>query len=192
MSRGLQFRKRSLPKREDLARKEADDLKATEEDKRLEFVFRLMMRAYSDILIVRLSRAQFGIGEAATRTLLHKVREKIRGDVDGNKPYARAEQIARLRDTIEKLKTPKVRTVRGKEVELPLPAQSIMRAEELLADLEGNRAPIKIDVEHQLSVSLRAVLATMPPERYTQLLELARERKRLALLASRTVEEPKQ
>lgn len=178
------------------------DVEPTEQDRRLEFIFRMMMRGYSETLMVRVARTELGVGVLATRNLIAEVRVKLRGDAEDRKPFARAEQIARVRDTIEKLKTPRFKTVRvkgrdakGKEVvsnqqvEQPLPANAILRAEELLADLEGNRAPVVVQVEHTLKASAMALFASLPPERYDQLLERARERKRLAA-ASRTVEMP--
>jgi hypothetical protein len=176
----------------------------TEEERRLEFVFRLLARGCSDSLVRRIARQELGTGTVATTRLIGLVRERLRVDVEGRRPYARAEQIARLRDTIEKLKTPRFRTakrrergedgrVREREVqeEVPLPAQNIMRAEELLADLEGNRVPIKVEVEHTLGLAARAVFANLTPERMEALLERARERKRLALAASGVVEMPR-
>jgi hypothetical protein len=173
----------------------------TEEERRLEFVFRLLARGCSDSLVRRIARQELGTGTVATTRLIGLVRERLRVDVEGRRPYARAEQIARLRDTIEKLKTPRFRVQKvrdaqsgqmvDREVEQPLPAQNIMRAEELLADLEGNRVPIKVEVEHTLGIAARAVFANLTPERMEALLERARERKRLALAASGVVEMPR-
>jgi|ERR1019366_4804450 hypothetical protein len=187
---------------EERARIDALDLAPDEDEKRLEFIFRMLARAYSDQLICRIARGELGVGTSATRTLIARAREKLRVQAEENRPYARAEQIARLRDLIEKLKTPKFRMQMVKElgpngkpvqvprqVEQPLPAQAIMRAEEQLARVEGNEAPIKVEVQVALKASAMALFANLSEERFAQLLERARERKRLA--ASVVVEMPK-
>jgi hypothetical protein len=184
------------------ARTAALDLTPDEDEKRLEFIFRMLARAYSDGLICRIARGELGVGTSATLTLIGRAREKLRVGVEENRPYARAEQVARLRDLIEKLKTPKFKTqlVRevgpgGKVVQVPrqveqaLPAQAIMRAEEQLARVEGNEAPIRVEVAVALKASAMALFANLSEERFAQLLERARERKRLA--ASVVVEMPK-
>src|ERR1019366_3960864 len=143
------------------------------------------------------ARGELGVGTSATLTLIGRAREKLRVGVEENRPYARAEQVARLRDLIEKFKTQLVTEVGpgGRVVKVPrsveqaLPAQAIMRAEEQLARVEGNEAPIRVEVAVALKASAMALFANLSEERFAQLLERARERKRLA--ASVVVEMPK-
>jgi len=176
------------------------DLTPTEDENRLAEVFRLLTRGYTDALIVRIARGELGIGAIATRSLIAKVHESLKTEADARKPYARAVTIARLHDAIEKFKTPRYKTVKRRVrdpntgtmvekevVEELLPPPQYVRCEELLADIEGTRAPQKVIVEHALKESLMAVLSTLTPERTQGLLERARERKRLAA-ASQVVE----
>ncbi len=168
----------------------------TDEEAELGFVYQLLVRGVSTQTLYAAVRAQYGYGRDRANVLARRVRESLKSEADERRPFARSEQIGRLRSLIAELRQPKTREVTrmkgGKkvteQVALPLPANAILRAEELLADVEGNVAPIKVDVEVTVTAKLQNVFSTMTPERAAFLLERARERRRLAAAAKDAID----
>jgi hypothetical protein len=174
---------------------EASDL-PTEEELHVEFVTRLKLRGLSDQQIYGACRQQYGIGWTRTKRLIGKVGETFRTRAEARAGRTRAEQIERVRDEIREMREPRfhtrfelVRGVDGRgrmqirterfEERLPIPAQ-LARLEELLADLEGNRAPLKVEMEVTHKNTIVACVAAMPAERIALLQERGLERRRLA------------
>lgn len=170
------------------------DMTPTEDERRMAVVLQALSRGYTHALIVRIARGELGIGQFATLALIKRARAQLTADFEANKPFARAEQVARLRELISTLKAPRYKmqrvqvedlktgklVTRNERVEQPLRAQDIMRAEEQLARIEGNEAPVKIEVTHALSSAAAALFANMNPDKYNALLERARTRKLVA------------
>lgn len=167
----------------------------TEDEVHIEFITRLRCRCLTDGQIIKACRKQFGFGASRTRRLLALVGDHFRGRVEARRQSARAEQIERVRDEIQELREPRYRTthqrvsemVRGRVVwrsievreQLPVPPQ-LSRLEDLLADLEGNRAPLKVDVNVQHKQALMAVFVQLDDDRLTALYQRALQRKLLA------------
>lgn len=171
------------------------DMTPSEDERKMAVITQALTRGYSLELIVSIARAQFGIGYHATKTLVERSRQQLGAEAEERKPHTRGEQIARLRTLISELRKPRlkaqsvVKMEGGKRVkvmemvEQPPRAQDIMRTEEQLARLEGNEAPIKIEIEHVLSTAAQQVFAALTPEKYGALLARSQERKRLAAAA---------
>jgi hypothetical protein len=180
----------------------AVDAPPTQEEQIVAFILRLRIRGANKATIYRACRTEYGIGKTRIETLLATALEELRRDYEDRRSYSRAEQAARLRETIVRISEPRERekvivTGRGKsrtrrivKEALPTNYQALLRAEELLADVEGNREPLKVEVEHRLDVAMVAVVSSMRPERRQFLLDRARERKRLLLSVAPAQEQP--
>ena len=163
------------------------DLEPTEEERHLEFVTRLMMRCLSKADIARHCREKFGFGTTRTENLIARILESLRVGHERNRPYTRAEQIARVRHLISKLHEPRFKSVKrdGQVVPVLQPMSSgtaarIVKLEDLLADLEGNREPVEVKVGVVMTQAAQAVFANLSDEKLASLIERAKERKRLA------------
>ena len=110
----------------------------------------------------------------------------MRASAERNRPYSRAEQIARVRHLISRLHEPKFKGTGKNRVQLPMSsavAGRISKFEELLANLEGNREPVEVRVTAVMTLAAQMVFSNLSESRMTQLMERARERKRLAAVA---------
>jgi hypothetical protein len=179
---------------------EVDGEESRREDEARGFVARLRLRGLSTATIVAAVRAneRFGFGESRTRRLIREALEGFRDEANANVEFSKGEQIARVREELAVLLEPQHKTVQRRVVELDARgrertrvveervrvaphSQSIARLEELLADLEGNRTPVKIaDVAGLVAGAAAAVFAAMDDGRALAMLERARERRRLA------------
>jgi|HubBroStandDraft_5_1064220.scaffolds.fasta_scaffold16653_4 hypothetical protein len=171
-----------------------------EEDEQVGFITRLRMRALDEAGIAAACRERFGIGRSRTHRLLQVVLNGIKDAVERNRPYTRAEQIARLRSMLSRLhgqlaeevsRTKKVVDPKTKQVETQSAtdnwavvrlAAEIRQHEDLLADVEGNRAPDEIIVHGEVRESLQVVISNMTPEKTQELLGRALERRKAQLL----------
>jgi hypothetical protein len=171
-----------------------------EEDEQVGFITRLRMRALDEAGIAAACRERFGIGRSRTHRLLQVVLNGIKDAVERNRPYTRAEQIARLRSMLSRLhgqlaeevsRTKKVVDPKTKQVETQSAtdnwavvrlAAEIRQHEDLLADVEGNRAPDEIIVHGEVRESLQVVISNMTPEKTQELLSRALERRKAQLL----------
>jgi hypothetical protein len=168
----------------------------TEDERQLYYVWRLLCRALNDRQVIDACRERFGIGQTRTLNLIARVRQQFRTAYERN-PYARVSQIARLHGLLAELhevrysptKTIEVRdpdTGEKKQVPLRLPKNvaEIERVERLLAELEGNRTAERVEVQVSMTAAAQVVFAQLTPERLEEFVERARERRRLALVAS--------
>jgi hypothetical protein len=174
------------------------DPRTEEEELQLGFVLQRLMQAWTEAMIVQACRDRFGIGKTRTHNLIVRVRDGLKGSHDRN-AYARVEQIGRLRSLLVELHAPRyhpTKTVPGRdaqgrptEVPMRLPKNifHIERVERLLAELEGNRVPERVDVHVTMTAAMGMVLGQMTDARLQEFVEAARERRRLALVASNGV-----
>lgn len=172
---------------------ELADAPPTFEEEQCERLWRWLARGASDANIVRLARRPWangglGVGMARTKTLLRKVRGDLQRDFETRKATAKAEQSERLRELLVRLSENAVDVPRrqvGKDGKVTVtyvrqtrvPWSSIVRTEELLADVEGTRDPIRVEHDVRLRASIMGVIANLTPERMEQLLERAQARK---------------
>jgi hypothetical protein len=91
--------------------------------------------------------------------------ERLAGEHRQLKGFARDEQIERI-----------LQYVRRMMARDQPPMHQVMRAEELLADLLGNRAPIVVDQNVHVQGTLGVVVGQLTPERIEQIKQRARER----------------
>jgi hypothetical protein len=168
-----------------------------EDDPQLAFVFARMMQAWSREQIIPACRERFGIGWHRTSQLMRQVHDGLRSAHERNR-NSRVEQIGRLRSYLVELHAPRYHATKvvptGRKdaqgnpemipMRLPKDFLKIERLERLLAELEGNRVPERVEVHVSMTAAMGVVLGQMSDERMQELVERARERRRLALIAS--------
>lgn len=97
--------------------------------------------------------------------LLTEGMERLAGERSRFKRFARDEQVERILRHLRRMLTSDKPNM-----------HQVMRAEELLADLLGNRAPSKIEVDAHLHGALATIVAIMTPDRKEELMQQMRER----------------
>jgi hypothetical protein len=161
------------------------------EDEQVGFITRLRRRALDEGRIADACRERFGIGRSRVHRLLQVVLYAARQEVDSNRPFARAEQILRLRNSLSSLHAQLAEEMARQKVDpktkKPVSAtdnwaivrisSEIRQTEDLLADVEGNRAPTEIQVFGEVRESLQVVLTNLSPEKTKELLLRAQIRR---------------
>lgn len=170
------------------------DLTPTEEEERLNFTFMLLRRPVPVYTIVKICKEKYGVGKHTVHKWVDLVREDIKHEHDRGKPYAKVEQIARVKGLLSEMREPRFKTVtktnketgekEKEKVQVPPPPSlygKMLDAERLLAELEGNKDPIRVEFG-DLRQSVMLVISNMP-EDYMQQLYLQNQERKLLLEA---------
>lgn len=157
----------------------ADDIRHTN------LLLALRLRCESRSQIVEYAKRELKIAPPRVDRLLDAALEKLKERTEHDQRYAKSEQIARLRDSIRRLRTPKEDPDRpGKALPLTEKALEVaLRHEALLADIEGTREPMTVRVDATVRTAAVNILLEMSDEQQQALYEKALERKRLAEMA---------
>jgi hypothetical protein len=156
----------------------------TLEERQTEYVLRLRLRGLSETRIVQACRKLplpdvplQAMPPALTKSLLKKALDAVKVEEESYRGYAKAEQAQRLKVVLSRewnKQAPDMRTV--------------MRAEELLSEIQGTKDPIKVSHDVRVQGALLQVIQALTPERQQEILTRARERKaRLAALEAQAV-----
>lgn len=167
-----------------------------EEDEQVGLITRLRRMAFDERRIAEVCRTRFGIGRSRVHRLLQIVLSVGKDEVERNRPFTRSEQILRLRAMVALLHTQLDEENRRTKLD-PKTKQSvsatdnwavvrlvaeIRQNEDLLATVEGNRAPDEVIIHNEVRESLQIVIANMTPEKTQELLGRALERRKAQLL----------
>lgn len=151
---------------------------ALQDEEHMLFILNLRLRHATTQQIITHCRATYGFGQYRTRNLLQRALEQLKTSSSEEMGFAKYEAAARIKARLREAMTPRIdeRTKKAK----PLTVQMhgvILRYEDLLADLQGSRAPIEVKVSQVVHVSAMNVLAHMEPARLEAMLERAKARK---------------
>lgn len=174
------------------------------------FILQLRLRGLSISQMARATHARYNIGRNRTWFLLKAALENLRSERVAEAPYSKAEQSARLRNLLSELHqertelTAKQRELRSEKFghekgQIAARRRSdlavidkrktavdaaLLRTENLIADIEGTRDPMRVDVNVTLTGAIGAVIQNLTPGRMQELLESARRRRDLAELGA--------
>jgi hypothetical protein len=138
-------------------------------------------------LVIRTLREKLGITEGQALAAYGRVCQDAREEFEESRPNLKAEQVARLRTDLAKMRSAKEGTVSYR---------AIAQHEALLARITGTVEPVKMDVSVEANVreALVAVVGTLSVEEQDQLvaeqLELERKAGALAAVSSSSSSKP--
>ena len=142
-------------------------------------VEQLVLATQSRPAITKAMRERFGVGSLRVLRLVARVQERWKQEDQEARPAYRAAAMRRIERYIAQARGERAPdgTWRTKP---DYPA--LARFESLLADIQGTRAPVQVDVsvDVRVSASLQAVIASLTPEQCAERLAAARERRALA------------
>lgn len=153
----------------------------------------LLLSTYSQTAIARTMTQRFGLKKTRVEDLIKRVKARwLAEDVEA-RPTNKSSQVRRLLGYIANARGERNDDGRGWKVQ---PNYQALRAfESLLADVQGTKAPIEINVDVRVGQALREVISNMTPEQLTLRLERARAQRaaaeRLELLEQNPVIEVK-
>jgi hypothetical protein len=136
----------------------------------------LLLQAASTAQIVATLR-DMGVKRRRAAQLVSRIRDRWSRETEATRAYTRDEQIRRVKRYIQRLQgRPKIvdDQIVGWHEQPNYPM--LHRWESLLADLEGNKEPLKINVDVRYTEAMLAVVGSMPGE---DLLRLAQEQREI-------------
>jgi hypothetical protein len=136
------------------------------------FIENALQTAFAHGLIVRGLKQKFGMGETRAKKLIHRVLDRWALDSEKNRSSNKASAERRILTDVREARAEKKWS-------------AVASLESLLADIQGTRDPVKIDVDVRVSETLVAMVADMSGERLRDLVEEAREQRALASVAKR-------
>jgi hypothetical protein len=141
----------------------------TEEDQRMNFVAGLLRLAPTMVQIKKACRERYGIGRVATENLVARTREALHADFQAARPTSKAVQVARIESILGKL-------LQADGPMTPRRARIILQAEESLAKLTGNFAPVEVQHSVQVRQSVAVLVSNMSDEQWETWLQQAETR----------------
>lgn len=134
------------------------------------FVESLMMTpGMSDTRAIELCRQQHHFSVGRFRTLKKRVQAAWLVQDEGERPTVRAAAIRRIMSMLFFARGQ--RNADGRTWERPPNHSAIRGYESLLADLQGTRAPIQVNVNHEISSALTDVIGNLTPEQLQEALD---------------------
>lgn len=159
----------------------------TETEEQLQAVEQLLRSMVSPRDIEQVLRKKFGpVGRIRTMRLIARTYERWREDDKNAVPHQKAAQSRRIAQYLQQ-----ARGVfeNGRWTVKP-DWKAVAMFENILADVQGTRAPIEVNVDARVSQSLQAIIASMTPEQMAERLAVVRQRRELAEQARRPPEPP--
>ncbi len=143
---------------------------ASEVTEQLAFVEQLMLtRSLSQARAVSLCREKFGFARGRYLNLQKRVREQWRTEDEADQPSARSVAIRGINAMLRVAEG--VRTPDGRGWER-LPDHAAVRGyQSLLMDLQATRAPIQLNVHHEVSTAINDVIGNLTPEQLQDALD---------------------
>ena len=153
----------------------------------LRVVEQLMMVGMAAPAIVRAMQQQeqqqherFACGVGRTALLMRRVREQWGQEDEGARPVAKAAAVRRILRYIQAAQGERRPANEGGGYRVNPNWSAVARFEALLADIQGTRAPIEVNVDVRVGQAAMVVLANMTSEQLAERLAAARERRMLA------------
>lgn len=150
------------------------------EDDRVGFTIRLLKASLTHRQVVEALRRQYGIGYLRAGKLLNLAREELLRIVEARKPYARAEQLARLHADLARIDASLGSDPTPTRQEMGSLLRTRALIERVVAEIEGTKAPTEQVIRHEFRGAVMGVLANLSDDKARELLERAQTRKRLA------------
>lgn len=141
----------------------------------------LMLRAAGERKIIdavsrSVEEGGLGISRRRAKRLMEIIRARWAKEDEAFRATRKSEQRRRIQGHL-------ARAMGGKQNDgtfVPMNHQAVARYESLLADIDGTREPIAVDVNVKYTETMVKVLAVMTPDRVAAMIEVAHERRRLA------------
>jgi hypothetical protein len=145
--------------------------------KRTEFIENLLVAGISPSRIARAAREQLGMKSSSVNTYIDRIRERWAEEERGSRPYYKQQAIRRIYGHISQARAEKNWS-------------AIAQLEKLLADIQGTKEPItvQIDVDATVKEAALHVIANLTPERRQAL--IAEQRRLRELAAQNTITVP--
>jgi hypothetical protein len=144
----------------------------------LDTLRQLLPIARSDRDVLREMRARFGFGIGRCQRLTRIVREEWAKEEEARRPHLKQEAVSRIMQMLAVARGRRTTDGQG-WVEKPN-LSAVVRLEALLADLQGTREPVKVDVDVRVSQTTAAVIYNMNAADVAEALARYRENVRLA------------
>lgn len=166
-----------------------------ERNERLDQVEFWMARGDTEGTIEKNVRQRWDLGRFGTRKLMTEVRERWKEAGKEGLAERKQRQLVRLRQVLRlAMSMTKKVMVNGIERDVSdvdrFKFSTIVQLENLIADIEGNKAPLKVELNATANAALMSVMAGMTEERKAKLLEEQRAMRAAALLAGYREPEP--
>lgn len=166
-----------------------------ERNERLDQVEFWMARGDGEAAVERQVRERWGLGRFGTRKLMREVRERWKEAGKEGLVERKQKQLRRIYQWLRLATSATKRvTVNGVEREVPdvdkFKFATITQLEDLIADIEGNKAPVKLELNATANAALMSVMAGMSEERKAKMLEEQKAMRSAALLAGYRDPEP--
>ena len=148
-----------------------------------------LLVTHSKSAVAKLMLDRYGISKLRVSILIQRVYERWKEEDALARPANRSSAIRRVERYIAQARGERrAQTPEERELGIVPPYvikpdfQALFRFESLLADYQGTRAPVKVEVTNdvRVSVSLQAIIANMSPEEAARRIASARERRTLA------------
>lgn len=154
-----------------------------------------MARGDTEGTIEKNVRQRWDLGRFGTRKLMTEVRERWKEAGKEGLAERKQRQLVRLRQVLRlAMSMTKKVMVNGIERDVSdvdrFKFSTIVQLENLIADIEGNKAPLKVELNATANAALMSVMAGMTEERKAKLLEEQRAMRAAALLAGYREPEP--
>jgi len=131
----------------------------------------MLLNSYGITTIRRVMRERFGVGSVRTNVLSQRVRDLWINEDAESRPLNKAAAARRFLRYI--------RQAQGDETHRP-DFSTLAKFESLLADVQGTRAPLEINVDVRLGEAAKLVIAGLSAQQLNDRLEAVRERRALA------------
>jgi hypothetical protein len=162
----------------------------------MHFIEQLYLRGTSLRGMVALAKSELGVGPKRVNVILQRIKDAWRTEDDENRKSAKSSTIRRIQRYIQDAQGRRDPADPKKWLEKPN-FQALARFEALLADIQGTREPINIDINVRIQETVLNVIADLSPEELTEIVNEYDDTQRLAEAARKglvieTVSEPAQ
>lgn len=150
----------------------------------LQTIEALMLVASSNAVIVREMRERFdGVSKGRVEALMGRVRERWLEEDREARPTNKAAQVRRLKGYIARASRGE-RNANGEYVVKP-DLKTVKELEQLLCRIEGNEAPVEVNVDVRVGRAATQIIAGLTREELQEMMEEAREEKMKAAQTDR-------
>lgn len=155
-----------------------------------QFVLNALVQGVPSYIIKREFKKQFSVGPRRYENIRIRVSSLMLDEDKQRASTRRAEAIARISQTLQKLRRRADEAERTNELKTFRALSAEARQQEsLLADFTGARQPIKIEVETRVKETLTVLMAQMPIEVLNSHLHKYQETQRLAEIGKKLLPE---
>lgn len=134
----------------------------------MHFVEQLYLRGTSNAGMVALAKQELGVGPKRVQVMLERIKEAWKTEDEENRKSAKGATIRRIQRYIQDAQGRKDPNDPKRWLEKPNFA-ALARFETLLADIQGTREPITIDLNVRIQETVLNVIADLSAEELTEL-----------------------